>query len=442
MSQPRKLTLENLQKRELMAADVGFNSASGLLTIQGSDHADTAIVVLEDNAIEVELKTRYSNGATITRKRNVDIGRVEKIVFKGNQGNDSFTLINRRDHDVQTNQHLAKLQLHLQGGSGHDRFENRSDIAMRAWGNSGNDHVLGGSGDDYISGGSGDDQLFGRTGDDIIRGDSGKDRVYGGLGDDDLDGGSERDWVFGSSGNDEIRGGSGNDWLRGDTGRDRIWGGKGNDTVDGGSGNDVLFGGNGTEEEIPWHHRRKVSSAWKHVYRDSGADRIYGGDGHDRLYGEGGPDKLYGGNGNDSLYGGRHVDELYGQDGNDYLFGMSLAADYARGRAHQDKLVGGKGADRFEYEGERYGRSNVLGFIDATRHRNITPPEDFSGSTGGCSVRSPHKCFGVGSVHDGDRMVDYDKYTFDTHNSAGLFGFEEGEKQDRYWAEYGIGFYR
>ncbi|MEM6978808.1 MAG: calcium-binding protein, partial [Planctomycetota bacterium] len=407
MSQPRKLTLENLQKRELMAADVGFNAASGLLTIQGSDHADTAMVVLEDNAIEVELKTRYSNGATITRRRDVDIDRVHKIVFNGGDGNDSFRLTDRGGHDPQTSKDLAGLELQVSGGSGSDKINNQSHIPMRAYGGPGNDRIYGGYGDDSISGNVGNDSLYGRDGNDVIHGFFGNDRIDGGRGNDELHGSYGNDRIFGRAGKDEIYGSYGNDSLYGGDDNDRIWGGKGNDRISGASGNDVLFGGNGTEEEIPFYHRKIVPSNVKNFHRDSGADQIWGGDGHDRLYGEGGPDKLYGGNGNDSLYGGRHVDELYGQDGNDYLFGMSLAADYARGRAHQDKLVGGKGADRFEYEGERYGRSNVFGF-DFTRHRNIAPPEDFSGSTGGCSWLSPHKCFGVGSVHDGDRMVDYD----------------------------------
>ncbi len=68
--------------------------------------------------------------------------------------------------------------------------------------------------------------------DDLIEGMGGSDKIDGMAGDDTLDGGN---------GNDNIQGGYGDDHLIGGAGRDTLDGGRGNDYLEGGDGNDVLI---------------------------------------------------------------------------------------------------------------------------------------------------------------------------------------------------------
>lgn len=70
------------------------------------------------------------------------------------------------------------------------------------------------------------------AGDDLIDGEAGNDTIDGGAGDDTLTGGSGRDQIDGGYGDDHLIGGSGNDTLDG---------GRGSDLLEGGSGDDVLL---------------------------------------------------------------------------------------------------------------------------------------------------------------------------------------------------------
>lgn len=83
------------------------------------------------------------------------------------------------------------------GLNGDDRFENMTDVAVMAEGNSGNDTLIGGSSSDVLSGGPGRDNLFGQVGDDLIFGDAGNDKIIGGLGQDQLFAGTGEDQVIG-----------------------------------------------------------------------------------------------------------------------------------------------------------------------------------------------------------------------------------------------------
>ena len=67
---------------------------------------------------------------------------------------------------------------------------------------------------------------------DVMDGNGGADTMDGGAGDDMMDGGT---------GNDSMQGGYGDDHLQGGTGNDTLDGGRGNDYLEGGDGDDVLL---------------------------------------------------------------------------------------------------------------------------------------------------------------------------------------------------------
>ena len=103
-------------------------------------------------------------------------------------------------------------------------------------GGDGDDHLEGYKNFDTLRGGAGDDILIGDTGSDnssadLLRGDDGNDQLYGRAGDDTLQGGAGNDALFGGRGNDSLEGGAGDDDLAGNAGSDQLVGGAGNDDV-------------------------------------------------------------------------------------------------------------------------------------------------------------------------------------------------------------------
>lgn len=163
--------------------------------------------------------------------------------------------------------------------------------------------------------------------DDTILGKAGTDFLFGGFGDDVIKGGGQADAVIGSQGND------------------RLSGGGGDDTVLGGSGADVALGGGGAD----------------YLGGGGGCDTLKGGKGADVFFGASGSDLLMGEDGNDSMEGGKGKDTLSGGAGDDLLLAMSRGGepdpDQAPGEcvnadepmADRDLLIGGAGADRFEF---------------------------------------------------------------------------------------------
>lgn len=84
----------------------------------------------------------------------------------------------------------------FRGGAGNDRFVGLvSNLAVRAFGNGGNDYLQGGSGADYLDGGAGNDTLLGMAG---------NDQLFGGDGNDQLNGGDGADVLSGGNGNDVL----------------------------------------------------------------------------------------------------------------------------------------------------------------------------------------------------------------------------------------------
>lgn len=313
---------------------ITFNSQTGIVTVSGTADDDRVYV-------------QNSNNNLI----KVTIAGLESREFRASD-------VNRVDF-------FAK--------AGDDRFTNSTSIQSRAYGQMGDDVLVGGTGDDVLRGGLGADEIDGRAGDDRLIGDQGKDSLLGGSGSDHLeggdhidtlDGGRGSDTISGGSGDDVIRGGGGNDVLTGGRGNDQLFGGSENDNIDGGYGDDIIRGEKGNDQ-------LKGSSGDDEIHGDSGiniihgdygndviyggdaADKIFGGNGDDEIHGEAGFDLINGHLGNDQIYGGDGRDTIYAGDGDDSVdAGSDLdrvflgnGDDIARGQSGIDFIYGEKGDD-------------------------------------------------------------------------------------------------
>lgn len=156
------------------------------------------------------------------------------------------------------------------------------------------------------------DRLAGGGGDDTLIGSGGNDSFVGGA-----DGIGPVAFIPPDRDADLLVGGAGDDLVQGGWGNDVLLGGAGNDLLDGGSGHDTLLGGEGNDLLVA---STSLYLAFRYPAQDDG-------------------DLLVGGAGDDVLYGGTGADTLWGGDGNDILRG-----DFGR-----NQLVGGAGADRFQF---------------------------------------------------------------------------------------------
>lgn len=96
------------------------------------------------------------------------------------------------------------------------------------------ERIMAGWGDDYVTMGAAGRDAFGEQGNDTLVGNALANIFSGGLGADQL---------LGAEGNDLLLGDAGDDWLRGGPGNDRMYGGNGFDRLDGEDGRDILNGG-------------------------------------------------------------------------------------------------------------------------------------------------------------------------------------------------------
>ena len=95
----------------------------------------------------------------------------------------------------------------FKGGHGFDYFANYSSKRVKAAGQHGNDHLIGGSANDTLVGGDMSDTLVGGGGNDSLRGGADNDTLWGGTGDDYLRGDAGGDWLIGEAGYDRFDGG-------------------------------------------------------------------------------------------------------------------------------------------------------------------------------------------------------------------------------------------
>ena len=214
--------LEALEERCLMNASIDL-AMNGTLHIEGHDHATKGeivhVSVLNQGTAnpydDKVLTTLYSQAGNQTNLSNL---------WKFSSG--------------QWTKNVTGIEYH--GHAGNDVFTNNTALPSKAFGEAGNDRLIGGSFADLMTGGDGNDYLDGRAGGDSLSGGAGNDILYGRGGNDVL---------LGESGNDFLDGGNGLDLLFGGAGKDRLVGGAGNDMLDGGldGERDQLIGGAGND---------------------------------------------------------------------------------------------------------------------------------------------------------------------------------------------------
>lgn len=310
-----------LESRQVLAG-IQFDAVTGVIAVDGSEGPDS----VRAYSAGVDLTVAFSGVATAS----FPLALVRHVVFTARGGN--------------------------------DWFRNDSAVPSTAYGQMGDDQLLGGSGSDRLRGGNGNDRLLGNAGDDYLIGDAGLDLQDGGTGADRLDGGADSDRLLGFTGNDQLLGGEGDDWLDGGNGNDQLDGDSGNDQLLGGYGHDLLAGGADDDR----------------LYGQGGFDSLFGNDGVDYLVGGVAADQLDGGNGDDELYGGDGIDQLFGGAGDDHLVGGDHA-DAILGETGDDQVYGGLGNDSIE-GGD--GEDRLFGQQDNDRIRGDAGKDILEGGDG------------------------------------------------------------
>jgi len=323
MARKRKAALSYavLEERQVLSADVLVELVQGTLNIHGTELKDIVRVV------------EYQQ---------------DEILVGVVQEGSPYELHRFQAADVK--------DVFFSGKAGDDVFVNRTSLESEAYGNDGDDWLLGGSNVDRLHGGSGDDNLRGFEGDDSLHGDWGNDKIYGHLGNDSIFGWYGNDVLVGGEGNDYVSGYLGNDILFGSEGDDILKGHEGNDFLAGAAGNDELYGWKGDDLLYAGDGDDYVSGYWGDDFLSGGAgdDVVKGHLGNDRLFGGSGDDSLYGWVGDDRLNGGEGNDELWGGDDNDVLIGWQ-GNDILHGDMGDDRLLGGDGDDvLIGYYGDDY----------------------------------------------------------------------------------------
>lgn len=276
--QPR---LEVLDDRRLPSA--GITLADGVVTIEGTDDADVAIVTNDDRGT---ILNPYDDRIIISLSQN---GHVSHAA--------SFDLWRNTPRRLPPTLHEQLVtQVNFNGNFGDDYFRNDTVLRTEADGDWGDDHLIGGSGNDILIGFDGDDFLEGRGGDDQLFAAYTQQDLHC-AGNDTLDGGAGLDRLYGSFGNDWLFGGDGDDILVDRAGANILSGDSGNDRLFGGIGDDIIYGGDGNDSLMGFQ----------------GADVLFGGDGDDELRGgwDGDRDRMWGGTGTDTFHGDLWCDTVF-----------------------------------------------------------------------------------------------------------------------------------
>lgn len=205
--QGRRLSLESMEERRLMAADAYLAVIDGVdtLVVDGTNSRD--VVRFEDagfNLIRVSVKDQW--------------GKLQR----NDANQEVLRTFNRNDFE--------RIKVNALGGA--DDVFNTTNVPMTADGGSGNDYLSGGSGADHLLGGWGEDKLLGNNGDDL------------------LEGGGNTDWLYGGNHNDTLYGDDGDDWLYGQGHNDGLFGGNGRDRMYAGSGFDRVLRDEGVSDYV------------------------------------------------------------------------------------------------------------------------------------------------------------------------------------------------
>jgi hypothetical protein len=117
------------------SVDVSLDANTGVLSILGSNATDNVRVSRTSGQVIVSVSSSY-DGKTTTFKQIFDAAKVASILFNGNAGD--------------------------------DHFKNETTLPVVANGGEGDDTLIGGSAADKLQGGQGDDRLLGGRGNDRL----------------------------------------------------------------------------------------------------------------------------------------------------------------------------------------------------------------------------------------------------------------------------------
>lgn len=157
------LGVEGLEGRIVLAAGIGHDRGSRVLSIVGSAGNDVADVRQQGANLVVSLASAAGRVS-----RTVPAAQVSRVVFTGLAGNDTFT-------------NQTAIPCRADGGAGADVLRGGQG-ADELIGGDGNDRLMGNAGNDELQGGAGDDSLQAGAGDDMLNGDVGRDQLVGGDG--------------------------------------------------------------------------------------------------------------------------------------------------------------------------------------------------------------------------------------------------------------------
>ncbi len=348
----------------------GISMASGVVSIVGGSSDDAASIRLVNGQLEVTL-------AHFVQGPRIDIN-TPPVTLK-------------LTDPVKAYNPATVTRIDFFGEAGNDSFVNDTPVACRAFGQAGNDNLVGGSGDDQLNGGDDADTLEGRAGNDLLTGGAGDDSyIFAGtalgndtvveaasVNEDTLDFSSygvTQPSIAGlqpvtttpfaqvSSANSALYGplavysvnfdlalttpqliGSNFSLKLSDSaGIEDVYGSAYSDSIRGNTRNNSIWGQSGYDQIYGRDGNDYLSGGAGNdvIHGGSGNDSVYGGDGNDSLFADYGNDRLYGDNNNDVLYASvADATSLYGGAGDDTL--MSI------GGSNSDKQIGGTGFDTF-----------------------------------------------------------------------------------------------
>jgi Ca2+-binding RTX toxin-like protein len=255
------------------SAAVTAEFALGVLTVRGDGDANAIAVGCVGGNVDV-------NGSSPSGG-DVACSAVETIIVRAGPGGDRINL-----SDVTTGTYTDVAEIGAFGEEGNDTLIG-SPLADKLDGGGGADTLRGVDGPDVLVAGGGDDALGGHGRDRVSVSGGGywivsNDQishlspnsesvsmssievvaVTGGPGDDNIStrnfagpailrGGDGDDGLASGEANDRLLGGDGNDLLDTSDGSDELFGNDGNDSLRAGAGNDQLIGGRGRDTCVP-----------------------------------------------------------------------------------------------------------------------------------------------------------------------------------------------
>jgi Ca2+-binding RTX toxin-like protein len=379
------------------SADDHFRPALGVVTIDGGPGRDTVDYSNIVGRVQIDLQTGEAFGSASGHSyKNIE-------VIRGSNFGDKIL--------------VTQAVNELYGGAGNDELTVLSDRTL-AFGDAGNDKLLGSSGHDQLYGGSGNDLLAGGIGNDTLNGGDDVDMATyestGSVGTvaslsspsvnrgeafgdvyisiEGLHGTSQTDVLIGDIQANILIGSNGDDKLLGREGNDSLFGGSGSDMIDGGNGFDaVFFQGSSSVLFDLLNPINNLGDANGDIYRsiesffggmlgdgfygNGLANHFAGEGGNDRLVGRGGNDTIVGGSGDDVIVGGAGLDQVYGGSGADlFVFdkddGVDVLFDFStsegdRIQLRADLFDGGLNASEVvQRYGNLSGNSLILSFSD------------------------------------------------------------------------------